>query len=571
MALPGYVRRSLSLSKGHPNYSNNMDERNTKPFETEKDWSDLSFTKIYGEQFKAAQAAEAAARSQAEAAHAAEVPAVEAFPAQIAEARAAERQPAETAASEPQESLEDWLMAELGSGRAAAAQKAQAAKAFPAYSADQAAATDVPSPSARPAEYASGVQPSQPAPITGQLPAKGSYGTPQKDGKAARLYEQDILELQQAREDILTGRSARREAERKKQRRGKGIRRFLMVLFTTLLAIVAALVVIVVSIIRGPSPSARSTFVTTVLESGNLKFLATMFLSADEINEIVAQNSMQQMDARVNEDLIAQTEETAGNFDENGVEIVSVAGRSFTASLMIVADPSKVFVGTTYPWGEYGKELNELTEMNGAIGGVNGGLYAADLNKGGKPYGVCVSNGEIQLNDPSGWAGLYMIGLDNKNILRIESIAGWTPSQFKTFVEEQGIRDAVAFQDEASDSNNHFVPLIINGEPRQLAGAGSGANPRTVIGQRADGAILLLVTDGRGSAGHLGATAQDLINVMMEYGAVNAANLDGGSSSSMYYNGEFLRTSVTLYYANSSWKLPTAFLVKAAGAAEGGN
>ena len=56
---------------------------------------------------------------------------------------------------------------------------------------------------------------------------------------------------------------------------------------------------------------------------------------------------------------------------------------------------------------------------------------------------------------------------------------------------------------------------------------------------------------------------------MLQYGAVNAANLDGGSSSSLYYNDEYLMTSVTLYYANSSWRLPTAFLVKSA--QEGGN
>ncbi|MBR5642096.1 MAG: phosphodiester glycosidase family protein [Firmicutes bacterium] len=350
---------------------------------------------------------------------------------------------------------------------------------------------------------------------------------------------------------------------------GKIIGRILLVLLTTVAAVALALVVIVASIIHGPSPSARDTFVTTVLESGNLKFLATMFLSEDEINEIVSRTSMAEMETDINEDLIATDEPVQGNFDENGVEIVQVNGRSFFGTLMIVADPSQVFVGTTYPWGEYGKELDQLVTMHGAIGGVNGGLYAADMNKGGRPYGVCVSKGEILLNDPSGWTGLYMIGLDNKNILRIEPISGWSTKQFKDFVEEQGIRDAVAFQDEATDANNHFVPLIINGEPRQLNGAGSGANPRTVIGQRADGAILLLVTDGRGASGHLGATAQDLINVMMQYGAVNAANLDGGSSSSLYYNNEYLMTSVTLYYANSSWRLPTSFLVGPA--QEGGN
>ena len=48
---------------------------------------------------------------------------------------------------------------------------------------------------------------------------------------------------------------------------------------------------------------------------------------------------------------------------------------------------------------------------------------------------------------------------------------------------------------------------------------------------------------------------------MEDFGAVNAANLDGGSSSSMYYNGKFEMTSVTLYYSNSSWRLPTGFIV----------
>ena len=90
---------------------------------------------------------------------------------------------------------------------------------------------------------------------------------------------------------------------------------------------------------------------------------------------------------------------------------------------------------------------------------------------------------------------------------------------------------------------------------------GGGKNPRTAIGQRADGAVLFLVTDGRGASGHLGATASDLIGIMQEYGAVNAANLDGGSSSSMVYKDQYEMSSVTFYYKNSSWKLPTAFAV----------
>ena len=359
-------------------------------------------------------------------------------------------------------------------------------------------------------------------------------------------------------------------AKKKKKTSGGIIAgRVVLVLLTTVIAVLLALVVIVGSIVRGPSPAARDTFVTTVLESGNLKFLAHVFLSDDEISEIVSRTSMGQMDTDIDQDLINTEGEVEGDFDENGIQIETINGNNYFATLMIVKDPSKVRVGTTYNgyWGEYGMNLDDLVVHSGGIAGINGGIYAADLNKGGSPYGVCVSNGHIQYNDPSGYpyAGIYMIGLDNKNILRIVNIEGWSPDQFSAYVAEQGIRDAVAFQDEASDSNNHFVPLIINGEPRELNGAGSGANPRTVIGQRADGALLLLVTDGRGKAGHLGATASDLISIMLRYGAVNAANLDGGSSSTMYYDGEMLMGSVTLWAVNESWRLPTAFVVMGGG------
>ncbi len=349
---------------------------------------------------------------------------------------------------------------------------------------------------------------------------------------------------------------------RTKKTPGTFVARVGIVLLTTIIAIILALVIIIATIINGPSLNARNTFVSTVLESGNLKFLASVFLSEEEITEIVNSTSMSDMDTDIDSELINTDLDVSGNFDENGIEIVEINGRGFFATLMIVKDPSKVCVGSTYPWSEYGKELDKIVKESGAVAGVNGGLYAADANKGGSPYGVCVSNGEIQYNNPSGWTGLYLIGLDNKNILRIEPISGWSAKQFEEYVHNEGIRDAVAFQDEATDANNHFVPLIINGEARELKGAGSGSNPRTAIGQRADGAILLLVTDGRGSAGHLGATASDLIDIMLEYDAVNAANLDGGSSSCMYYNDEYLMTSVTLYYANASWRLPTAFVVK---------
>ena len=325
----------------------------------------------------------------------------------------------------------------------------------------------------------------------------------------------------------------------------------------TLGMIFIALVLTITLICHGPSESAKELFATTILETGQLKFLANVFLSKEELQEIVDKNSLQDMDAEVDENLI----NTDGNKEKELIEIHNVSGDGFEGTMMVVNDPAKISLATTYPWSEYGKELGVIVDEAGAIAGVNGGIYYSSGNKGGRPYGVTVSNGEIQ-DITLGWSGLYLIGFDENNLLRIISLEGMNKSAVEKMVKEEKIRDAISFQEESSDANNHFVKLIINGEKRELSGKGSGQNPRTAIGQRKDGSVLILVTDGRGKNGHLGATASDLIEIMAEYGAVNAANIDGGSSSSLYYKKKYLRTSVTFYYTNSSWRLPTAFVVK---------
>ena len=336
--------------------------------------------------------------------------------------------------------------------------------------------------------------------------------------------------------------------------------KLLAIVLVTVIAIFITLIIMFFLICHGPSKKATELFTTTFLETGQMKFIVSIFLSDKEVQEIVAKNSMSEMTEEVNTDLIDVKKSTIN--DSEDIELVQISGNTLSAKMLIIKDPSRVKLATTYPWGEYGQELDKLVKKSGAVAGVNGGLYVSDSNKGGKPLGLVVCDGIIQYNNPTGYAGLHLIGFDTENILRIINLEGMSASQIEKLVKEEKIRDAVVFQEESSDKNNHFVKLVVNGEPRQLNGSGSGANPRTVIGQRKDGAVLLLVTDGRGASGHLGATASDLIDVMMEYGAVNAANLDGGSSSSMYYNDKYEMTSVTLYYSNSSWKLPTAFVVE---------
>ncbi len=350
---------------------------------------------------------------------------------------------------------------------------------------------------------------------------------------------------------------------------GKWTLRLLLMVVTLVVALAIVLFATLKMLCSDTFPNVQNTFVTTILETGQLKFLASWFLSPEEIQAIVDQNSMEAFNVQVDTNLIQPGSfgsvdvETGQTQEETAdIEIVEVAGGTFTGTMMIVKDPSRVSLATIYPWKEYGVTLDTLVKNNNAVGGINGGLYNSTNNSGGSPYGVIVSNGEIQHNKPREYAGLVLVGFTEDNILQIIDISKMSSQDVEDMVAEMKIRDAVTFQEEASDANNHFVQLIINGESREMNGMGSGLNPRTAIGQRADGSVLMFVTDGRGKSGHLGASCADLIAVMEEFDAVNAANLDGGSSSCMYYNGEYLMSSVTFYYTNSSWRLPAGFIVK---------
>ncbi len=331
---------------------------------------------------------------------------------------------------------------------------------------------------------------------------------------------------------------------------------------------------------NGPSPSARKTFVATMLETGGMKFVPGWYLSDAEIEEClqtdqgtaVVPESDPAADTDVSLVSVSADNDTPSEttplipFDEDGIALLTIKGRTFEGALLAVKDPSRLSLSTSYPWSSMEHEKNGLTvgdhcKACNAIAGANAGEFVnSGSNWGGRPMGVVVKDGEILFNEPT--HGDVMVGFNADHIMVIAEVGSMGAAGFSTYVKENNIIDAVSFKDLNSSNTNLFTKLIINGSPVDLNGKGAGANPRTCIGQCADGTVLILVTDGRGASGHLGATGQDLIDVMMQYGAVNAANLDGGSSSAMYYNGAYAHTSTYLTYSDSSRRLPTAFIVK---------
>lgn len=334
----------------------------------------------------------------------------------------------------------------------------------------------------------------------------------------------------------------------KKSNKGRLIKRIALSIFTALFVIVLGLLGVIYILEFGPSNTARNLFVNSAMESSAGKFMATMFLSDEKIAQIRKDNSVVASDDITDTSLInIGTNETdtadGDDNDEDGIQIIDISNDTYKGKMMIIKDPSRVTVGIS---GQYGASYSGKTVMDmamnyDAVAAVNGGGFEDNngVGNGGTPIGLVISDGELKYG--SAGSSYEVIGFDNNNNLVVGKM---TASEALS----RGVRDALSFG----------PILIVNGQASQVNGSGSGLNPRTAIGQRADGAILLLVIDGR-QVNSLGASYADVINVMLEYGAVNAANLDGGSSSLMYYKGEYINSCASLYGPRN---MPTSIIVR---------
>lgn len=307
--------------------------------------------------------------------------------------------------------------------------------------------------------------------------------------------------------------------------------------------VLLALFGIISLIFLGPSESARNLLVTSLYETSAGKPIARIFLSQSEIDRILSENTMTSLGDITNGDLINIKDEPNNTQFEDGVEIIEIATVKYKAKLMVVKNPSRVYLGTLKNYGKDSKgvTLMDMIKQDKAIGGINAGGFVdtAGMGNGGEPLGIVIKNGEI-IYGPSDQS-LEIIGFDSNHKLIVGHMTGEEAL-------ERDVQEAMSFG----------PILIVNGTPVNVGGTGGGLNPRTVIGQREDGAVLLLVIDGR-QATSLGANYKDIIEIMLDNGAVNCANLDGGSSTLMVYDGEILNSSASLYGPR---QLPTAFLVK---------
>lgn len=303
-----------------------------------------------------------------------------------------------------------------------------------------------------------------------------------------------------------------------------------------ILIAVLVLVVVLYRMFVGPSPAVRSMLTMSLLESSALKFVPYIFLQEETVNEIVEAASLKEEITETDTSLIVIEEPTE---EEKDLELIPVSAPTSKGYIMIIRDPSRVFVGIADNIHARGMYITELAEKYDAVAAINASGFsdAGGMSNGKDPLGLVVSEGKlISAGAPKYTAAAF----DKDNILHVGNFTAKD-------VEEMGLRDAAAWG----------PALIQNGVPMEVSTA-TGLNPRTAIGQCADGSVLFLVLDGRYPSS-LGATYADMISILMEYGAVNACNLDGGFSSVLLYEGERISDVASI---ENIRKIPTAFMVR---------
>ncbi|REK68282.1 MAG: exopolysaccharide biosynthesis protein [Cohnella sp.] len=225
-------------------------------------------------------------------------------------------------------------------------------------------------------------------------------------------------------------------------------------------------------------------------------------------------------------------------------QVEEVDGSGYHGYLLTVRDPKKIRLVVPAVKGR-GEKVSSMVKRTGAVAGVNAGGFADPNWKGNgfQPIGIVISQGKIYYDGLGGSKSTQIVGIDRDG----KMIAGrYTVQELL----DMNVSEAVTFQPR----------LIVNGKGLIKSHKdGWGIAPRTVMGQKEDGSILFLVIDGRQPGYSIGADLYDCQQIMLEHGAVIAANLDGGSSTVLVEEGGKVVNKPASKHGERY--LPTAFLV----------
>ena len=342
----------------------------------------------------------------------------------------------------------------------------------------------------------------------------------------------------------------------KKNKKSKGIIKKILITIAVLAIIGGSTLGI---LLYGPYNGFRDWLITSAMTTMTHQWIAYLFYDEDTINAVMASNRVDEVqeDTDTNAIVVGVSEEPEKTYENeyekaileknnprDTYKIIEIEGKGYSGYLAAIYDPSKIHTLVTSKIGTSGQYLTTMAKNNKAVVAINGGGFD-DPNyssNAANPLGITYSKGKLLTSYYYAGAG-GIIGFDTNNKLVLSSKC--TEQSAKSLK----IRDAVTCG----------LFLIVNGKKSGVVGNGGwGTAPRTAIGQRKDGIVLFLVVDGR-TVKRPGADMDDLIEIMQNYGAYNAANLDGGTSTAMTVNYELINDPVDSSGAHKTRFVSTGF------------
>jgi exopolysaccharide biosynthesis protein len=278
---------------------------------------------------------------------------------------------------------------------------------------------------------------------------------------------------------------------------------------------------------HGPFKNIKTIVVGSAMTTLTLQRLVTSFISDEKIKLIMSDQNIEVI-AQDNVDGVNGIKVEHKN--DNSIERYDLTSKKFKGYILVIKDPTRIKVGFASMPYKAGELTSEIARNNRAIAAINGGAFSNEhselpsIEKGTSPTGIIMSDGKIIFNN------IENDDETNEVIAITESgkllVGKHSISEMKT----ASVEEAVSFG----------PALIVNGVKAITTGDGGwGIAPRTAIAQKKDGTIIFIVIDGR-RINSFGATLRELQDELYKFGAYNAANLDGGSSSTLFYNDEVI-------------------------------
>ena len=301
-----------------------------------------------------------------------------------------------------------------------------------------------------------------------------------------------------------------------------------------ILLVLDVMALVILALAYGPWQGFQNWYVTTAMTTGSHQYLANIIYSEKMIEEIMDRNKVVAIERNSDSSLIdfdssvmyainSEYEQQIIEHDPHqDYKVFEISGSSYNGWVTVIYDPTRLHLVSSS--SSSGAKVSTLADRYDAIVAVNGGGYSLGSRVKTSVGGLLV-DGEVEFESDE-TESLITMTTDGKLLLTYDSVEN---------LDDEGNTEWAVY----------FEPfLIVNGERSVFTGNAGGQQPRTAIGQRPDGIIILLTINGRGADGSLGINFSDMTDIFERYGCINAANLDGGGSTALVVNNELLNTPV---------------------------